>query len=174
MLARWRNWRNNTQVRGEIWRILRYKCFLAGVHLEWQQPRGTSHTCPACGASAETFKSPEHLGKVMDWGAWLHCKHCGWNGSRDYAASLNIARLGIAWLKEAQRQQRVSGIRHPHIQDKQVKPICYMRMGSPLRFPARSPRACLLSAGKMYYNGWLHSVTLHSSYSTAIMLDACG
>lgn len=172
--GKWRNWRNTTQVRGEIWRILKYKCFLAGVHLEWQQPRGTSHTCPHCGEHADTYTSPAHLDTVIEWGAWLHCKHCGWNGSRDYAASLNIARLGVAWLKEAQRQKRVIGILHPKIQDKQVKPICYMRMGSPLRFPARSPRASLLFAGKMYSNGWLRSLTLHSSYPASIMLDACG
>ncbi len=46
--GRWRNWRNNSQVRGELWRVLRYKCFLAGIRLEWQQPRQTSHTCPRC------------------------------------------------------------------------------------------------------------------------------
>jgi transposase len=172
--GKWRNWRNNTQVRGEIWRILKYKCFLAGIHLEWQQPRGTSHTCPRCGEHADTYRSPAHLGKVIDWGAWLYCKHCGWNGSRDYTASLNIARLGVAWLKGAQRLKKLFGIHHPQIQDKQVKPVSYIGTGSLLRFPARSPRACLLFAGKMYYNGWLHSVTLHSSYPTAIMLDACG
>ncbi len=53
--GRWRNWRNNAQVRGELWRVLRYKCFLAGVRLEWQQPRHTSHTCPRCGQPAHTF-----------------------------------------------------------------------------------------------------------------------
>ncbi len=172
--GKWRNWRNNTQVRGEIWRILKYKCFLTGIHLEWQQPRGTSHMCPHCGKPADTYKSSEHLGKAIDWGAWLSCRQCGWNGSRDYAASLNIARLGAAWLKEAQRLKGMIGISHPKIQEKHVKPICYMLVGSPLRFPARSPRACLFYAGKMYYNGWLHSVTLHSSYPSHSMLDACG
>jgi hypothetical protein len=34
--GRWRNWRTNAQVRGELWRALRYKCLLAGVRLEWQ------------------------------------------------------------------------------------------------------------------------------------------
>ncbi len=43
--GKWRNWRNNAQIRGELWRCLRYKCHLAGIHLEWQQPRKTSHTC---------------------------------------------------------------------------------------------------------------------------------
>ncbi len=172
--GKWRNWRNNTQVRGEIWRILKYKCFLTGIHLEWQQPRGTSHTCPHCGKPADTYKSSEHLGKAIDWGAWLCCEHCGWNGSRDYAASLNIARLGAAWLKEAQRLKRMVGISHPNIQGKNVKPVCYMLAGLPLRFPASSLRACLLYAGKIYVNGWTHSVTLHSSYPSSLMVDACG
>ncbi|HET8852129.1 MAG TPA: transposase, partial [Ktedonobacteraceae bacterium] len=94
--GRWRNWRNNSQVRGDLWRVLRYKCFLAGVRLEWQQPRHTSHTCPRCGKPANTYTSPEHRSKINDWGAWLCCSSpsCLWNGSRDYAASLNIARLG--------------------------------------------------------------------------------
>jgi transposase len=94
--GRWRNWRNNSQVRGELWRVLRYKCFLSGVRLEWQQPRHTSHTCPRCGNPADTYSSPEHRAHVNDWGTWLCCSNpaCLWNGSRDYAASVNIARLG--------------------------------------------------------------------------------
>jgi transposase len=96
--GRWRNWRNNSQVRGELWRVLRYTCFLCGIRLEWQQPRTTSHTCPHCGKTADTSRCPEHLDKVEDWGPWLACSACGWNGSRDYAASLNIARLGAPFI----------------------------------------------------------------------------
>jgi hypothetical protein len=66
--GRWRNWRNNAQIRGALWRILRYKCFLAGMRLEWQQPRHTSHTCPRCGELANTYVSPWHRTKVDDWG----------------------------------------------------------------------------------------------------------
>jgi transposase len=65
---RWRNWRNNSQVRGDLWRILRYKCFLADVRLEWQQPRGTSLCCPRCGSPANTFASPAHSTTIVDWG----------------------------------------------------------------------------------------------------------
>ncbi len=46
--GRWRNWRTTSQVRGELWRVLRYKCFLTGMHLQWQHPRYTSHVCPRC------------------------------------------------------------------------------------------------------------------------------
>jgi len=46
--GRWVNWRTNTQIRGALWRTLRYKCHLSGLHLVWQYPRGTTHTCPHC------------------------------------------------------------------------------------------------------------------------------
>jgi putative transposase len=44
--GKWVHWRNNSQIRGELWRVLRYKCHIAAIRLEWQPPRGTSHTCP--------------------------------------------------------------------------------------------------------------------------------
>jgi putative transposase len=98
--GRWRNWRNNTTIRAEIWRILRYKCHLAGIRFRSERPRGTSHTCPRCGKPARTYRSPrpEHRTAPVRWGRWLLCAHCPWSGDRDYAAALNIARLGVASL----------------------------------------------------------------------------
>ena len=46
--GRWVHWRNNSQIRGALWRTLRYKCHLSGLRLVWQHPRGTTHTCPKC------------------------------------------------------------------------------------------------------------------------------
>jgi len=46
--GRFRNWRNNTTVRGELWRVLRYKCHLLGIRARQVEPRGTTHTCPRC------------------------------------------------------------------------------------------------------------------------------
>jgi len=46
--GRWRNYRNNSTIRGEIWRILRYKCHLAGIRFRSERPKDTSHTCPRC------------------------------------------------------------------------------------------------------------------------------
>ena len=46
--GRWRNWRNNTTVRGELWRVLKYKCHLLGIRARQVEPRGTTHTCPQC------------------------------------------------------------------------------------------------------------------------------
>jgi len=171
--GRWRNWRNNTQVRGALWRVLRYKCFLAGVRLEWQQPRHTSHTCPRCGNPAKTYTSPEHRTTSNDWGAWLCCSaaDCGWNGSRDYAASLNIARLGAALIRHAQTTGRVI---HPSIIHPSVQPVSYMGTRAALRLPPLASRGHLIASGRIYCNGWRLSVKLRSSYVTAIMLRLCG
>jgi transposase len=46
--GRFRNWRNNSTVRGEVWRVLKYKCHLAGIRTRMVEPRGTTHTCPRC------------------------------------------------------------------------------------------------------------------------------
>jgi putative transposase len=171
--GRWRNWRNNSQVRGELWRVLRYKCFLAGVRLAWQQPHQTSHVCPRCGSPANTYASPEHRSKVIDWGAWLCCSNptCLWNGSRDYAASLNIARLGAALIRHAQTTGRV---KHPSILDPSVQPVSYRGTRAALRLPPMTLRGHLIASGKIYCNGWCLSVKLRSSYTTPIMLRLSG
>jgi putative transposase len=171
--GRWRNWRNNSQVRGELWRILRYKCFLSGVRLEWQQPRHTSHTCPRCGEPANTYTSPEHRSKINDWGAWLCCSNpeCFWNGSRDYAASLNIARLGAALIRHSQTTGRVM---HPPITHPSLQPVSYIGTRAALRLPPLASRGHLIASGRIYCNGWRFSVKLRSSYATPIMLRLCG
>ena len=171
--GRWRNWRNNSQVRGELWRVLRYKCFLAGVRLEWQQPHHTSHVCPRCGRPANTYTSPEHRGTVNDWGAWLCCSNlvCLWNGSRDYAASLNIARLGAALIRHA---QTTGGVKHPQITNPSVQPVSYIGTRAALRLPPLSFRGHLIASGRIYCNGWRLSVKLRSSYATPLMLRFCG
>jgi transposase len=171
--GRWRKWRTNAQVRGALWRILRYKCFLAGVRLEWQHPRHTSHVCPQCGESANTYASPSHRSKVIDWGAWLCCSNpkCLWNGSRDYAASLNIARLGAALCRPAQTTGKVV---HPSILHSSVQPVSYMGTRAALRLPPLAPRGHLIAKGRIYCNGWRLSVRLRSSYATPIMLRLCG
>ncbi len=169
--GRWRNWRNNSQVRGELWRILRYKCHMVGIRLEWQHPRKTSHTCPHCGEAANTYRSPEHLSKVEDWGAWLKCSHCGWSGSRDYAAALNIARLGATFITHYRTTGRFY---HASIAEKVVNPVSYIGTGPVLRLPPGTIRGRLLDAGRIYINGWKRSVTLRSSYPTETMLRLCG
>jgi putative transposase len=169
--GRWRNWRNNSQIRGELWRVLKYKCHVAGVRLEWQRPRGTSHTCPHCGQAAETYRSPANHSQAEDWGAWLWCAACGWNGARDYAAAINIARLGAAFLLHHQRTGRFF---HPSIADSSVKSLSYSGRDATLRLPSPGLRPRPPRAGKIFCNGWLSAVTLHSSYADSIMLRLCG
>src|SRR5437660_544106 len=66
--GRWRNYRNNSQIRGEIWRLLRYKCHLIGLRFHTEQPRGASHTCPHCGHPANTYRSPSERKEAVKWG----------------------------------------------------------------------------------------------------------
>jgi transposase len=171
--GKWRNWRNNSQIRGELWRVLRYKCYMTGIRLEWQQPRHTSHTCPRCGKPANTYRSPAHLDTINDWGAWLVCSNpaCLWNGSRDYAASLNIARLGTALIRHAQAIERVY---YPSIADQVVKAVSYIGAVAVLRLPPPVSPDRLISSGRIYCNGWCKSVKLRSSYPTEVMLRLCG
>jgi putative transposase len=169
--GKWLNWRNNSQIRGDLWRVLRYKCFLAGIRLEWQQPKDTSHRCPHCGQPANTYRSPEHLEQAVDGGAWLTCPCCGWNGARDFAAALNIARLGASFIRHFLSTGQYY---HTSIADEAVKPVSYIGAGLALRLPPTSPRGRLIESGKLYCNGWIRSVTLHSSYTTDIMLRFCG
>jgi putative transposase len=169
--GRWVHWRNNSQIRGEMWRCLRYKCHLAGIRLEWQKPKDTSHSCPRCGKPANTYTSPEQPSAVIDSGAWLRCHACGWNGARDYAAAVNIARLGVAFLKQSLQTGRAD---HPSMTETLLNSESYMGSGLALRLPPTSPRGRLIESGKMYVNGWIRSVTLHSAYATDVMLRLCG
>jgi transposase len=137
--GRWRRYRNNTTIRGEIWRLLKYKCLLAGVRFRTVPPKDTSHTCPRCGKPANTYPSPTQRSEVVQWGRWLWCEACGFNADRDYCASLNIARLGVTYLVQMQAS---SMAQRYGVSDRDVKP-------SPTRGRARGcccPRRAPLPA----------------------------
>jgi hypothetical protein len=171
--GRWRNWRNNTQIRADIWHILRYKCHLLGIRFRSEIPDGTSHTCPHCGHPARTYRSPrqEHRAKPVKWGRWLSCAHCGFNADRDYCAALNIGRLGIAYVTLMQD----SGIGRAFSVTEivSVKPCPYMAHGAVPLFPPHTDPHRLMDSGKLYVNGWKKSVTLRSSYATTLLLRLC-
>jgi putative transposase len=173
--GRWVHWRNNAQIRGALWRTLRYKCHLSGLHLDWQHARGTTHTCPQCGQPANTYASPALDAPQLDAGAWLRCFACGWNGARDYAAAINIALLGVASLVQdlAHTEQR-NPPKRPTMTTKSLNSESYSGSGLALRLPPTSPRGRLICSGKMYVNGWIKSVTLHSAFSQETMLRLCG
>jgi transposase len=170
--GRWVRFHNNSQIRGALWRTLRYKCHLAGVQLAWQHPGGTTHTCPRCGQPAHTYASPALDAPVLDSGAWLRCFACGWNGARDYAAAINIALLGITYLK--QEAEQTGRAKRPVMQTKPLNSESYTGSGLALRLPPTSPRGRLICSGKRYVNGWINAVTLHSALPSDTMLRLCG
>ncbi|HEY1350492.1 MAG TPA: transposase [Ktedonobacteraceae bacterium] len=170
--GRWRNYCNNATIRGEIWRLLRYKCHLVGMRFQTCPPRGTSHTCPHCGISAKTYLSPDQRGKDVKWGRWMWCEACGFNGDRDYCASLNIARIGVAYLIQMKHTGKA---RSCSISDPQVKPVSYTGTGSALLLPPTNPHVRPPRAGRIcYYPGWYGSAFLQSSQPRAVFLRLCG
>ena len=160
--GRWRNWRNQTTVRGELWRVLKYKCSLLGIRARQVEPRGTTHTCPHCGQPANTYASPADADrhKALDWGAWVVCKACGWNGARDYAASLNIARLGMAFLSTYHDTKRYESYR---MTSSEVKPASYTGAGATLLLPSQGITPRPLEGTHICYAGWSYSTSLRTS-----------
>jgi putative transposase len=170
--GRWRNYRNNTTIRGEIWRLLRYKCHLLGLRFHTEQPRGTSHTCPHCGKPAKTYRSPAHRDEAVKWGRWLFCDSCHYNGDRDYCASVNIARLGVAYLIQMKQTNKA---RSCSMTDPWVKPVSYTGAGAVLLLPPTGSDTRPSVSGKIcYYPGWLRSAFLQSSQKKSVFLRLCG
>jgi putative transposase len=172
--GKWRNWRNTTTIRSDIWHILRYKSHLLGIRFRSEHPRGTSHTCPRCGNPAQTYRSPreDHRGDPVKWGRWLVCSHCSYNADRDYAAAVNIALLGMAYLTQMQATGKAKAC---SVTDKQlVKPCPYMTHGAVPLFPPQPQMTRLIHSGKIYINGWKKACTIRSSYATPLLLRLCG
>jgi putative transposase len=166
--GRFRNWRNNSTVRGELWRVLKYKCHLLGLRARTVEPRGTTHTCPRCHRPARTFASPADRAKATDWGAWLCCENpdCFWNGARDYAASLNIAALGMAFLVTYCETGKYLGFR---MTSQEVKPASYTGSGAALLLPSQGITPRPHEGKQVYYAGWSYSIALRSSQPTKIL-----
>jgi hypothetical protein len=170
--GRWRNYRNNSTIRGEIWRLLRYKCRLIGLRFHTEYPRGTSHACPRCGRPANTYRSPHDCTTSVKWGRWLWCEICHYQADRDYAASVNIARLGVAYLIQMKQTGKAPAC---SIFDPQVKPVIYTATGSALLLPPTSQHARPILSGRIcYYPGWHASVFLQSSQPRAVFPRLCG
>lgn len=170
--GRWRNYRINSTIRGEIWRLLRYKCHLIGLRFHTEYPRGTSHTCPHCGHPTPTYRSPNDRTEAVKWGRWMWCEKCSYNGDRDYCASVNIARLGVAYLLQMKQTGKA---RSCSMTDLRVKPVSYTGAGSALLLPPTGNHPARTIRGKIwYYSGWLGSAYLQSSQRKAVFLRLCG
>jgi hypothetical protein len=170
--GRWRHYRNNSTIRGEIWRLLRYKCHLIGLRFHTEQPRGTSHTCPHCGVPAKTYRSPSDRTEAVTWGRWMSCEQCHYNGDRDYCASVNIARLGVAYLIQMKHMGKA---RSCSMTDPRVKPVIYTATGSALLLPPTNSHVRPILSGKIcYYPGWYGSAFLQSSQPKAVFFRLCG
>jgi putative transposase len=170
--GRWRNYGNNSTIRGEIWRLLRYKCHLLGLRFHTEAPRGTSHTFPRCGHAAKTYRSPSDRAAAVKWGRWMFCDTYSYNADRDYCASVNIARLGVAYLTQMKQTGKA---RSCSISDPLVKPVPYTGTGSALLLPPMSSHARPIRSGKIcYYAGWPDSIFLQSSQPKAVFLRLCG
>ncbi len=170
--GRWRNYRNNSTIRGEIWSLLRYKCHLIGLRFHTEQPRGTSHTCPRCGHPAKTYREPSDRKEAVKWGRWMYCDDCHYHGDRDYCASVNIARLGVAYLIQMKQTGKA---RSCPISDPRVKPVSYTGTGAVLLLPPTGNYPARNIRGKIcYYPGWLGSAFLQSSQEKSVFLRLCG
>ena len=123
---------------------------------------------------AHTYASPALDAKKLEAGPWLRCFRCGWNGARDYAAAINIALLGVAFLKQSLATDQAEPSPHPTMKEKGLNSESYSGSGLALRLPPTSLRGRLICSGKMYVNGWIKSVTLHAALAKETMLRLCG
>jgi putative transposase len=121
---------------------------------------------------AKTYASsaPTDRNKAIDWGAWLCCSNpaCGWNDARDYAASLSIAWLGLAFLTTYHLTRRYVSYRMTGGASS-VKPALYSRAGATLLLPSQRfiPRP---TEGKhIYYAGWSFALALRTSRPKMMM-----
>ncbi len=88
------SWELSSWARRDIIENIEYRAASAGVVVERVYPGGTSRSCPRCGATGHTCKSPHHAEEVW-WGGHFQCDNsrCGFEGDRDYIGALNVARV---------------------------------------------------------------------------------
>ena len=106
--------------------------------------------------------APSDRKKAISWGAWLCCSApTSVDGARDYAASVNIARLGMAFLITYQQTQRYLSYR---MADSSVKPALYSSVGASLLLPTQGFTARPSEGKHIYYAGWSYATSLRTSH----------
>ena len=88
------SWELSSWARRDIIENIEYRAGGAGVAVERVYPQATSRSCPRCGSTGHTCKSPDHHEEQW-WGGHFRCDNarCGFEGDRDYVGALNVARV---------------------------------------------------------------------------------
>ena len=88
------SWELSSWARREIIEKIEYRAEIVGLHVERVHPGNTSRSCPRCGSTGHTTKSPEHSFEVW-WGGHFRCDNarCGFEADRDYVGAVNVARV---------------------------------------------------------------------------------
>ncbi|WP_256567134.1 transposase [Natrinema gelatinilyticum] len=73
---------------------IEYRADIAGVHVERVYAGNTSRSCPRCGSTGHTTKSPDHYHEAWH-GGQLRCDNsrCAYQADRDYVGAVNVARV---------------------------------------------------------------------------------
>ena len=95
------SWELSSWARRDIIENIEYRAEYVGLDVERVYPEGTSRSCPRCGATGHTCKSPNHHEEVW-WGGHFRCDNarCGFEGDRDYVGALNVARVFFSGTDE--------------------------------------------------------------------------
>ncbi len=88
------SWELSSWARRDIIENIEYRAASAGLAVERVYPAGTSRSCPRCGSTGHSCKSPDHQQEHW-WGGHFRCDNarCGFEGDRDYIGALNVARV---------------------------------------------------------------------------------
>ncbi|MFX0066372.1 MAG: zinc ribbon domain-containing protein, partial [Candidatus Hermodarchaeota archaeon] len=104
-------------IRGSLYEVLTYKAALVGIKVTRVNPRGTSSSCPRCGAKGLKITEPTTTAEGPK-GRFFYCPPCHYTADRDYIAAINIFRM--------YRQQRKK--KHNVIN---AKPVSYIGTATP-------------------------------------------
>ena len=125
--GRFRNWRNNSQVRGELWRCLSYKCHLARDQNAYRRTEGhdlhlsTDVTGPP-EPSPPLPRRIEKKPRTGDPGSAAKTWTASGMGPGTMRRAMNIAGLGMAFLVHYCETQEYRGFR---MTSNEVKPCSY-------------------------------------------------
>ncbi|MFC6733903.1 transposase [Haladaptatus sp. DYSN1] len=88
------SWKLSSWARREIISKIEYRADIAGLHVKRVRPDNTSRSCPRCGSTGHTTKSPDHFHEVWH-GGHFRCDNarCGFQADRDYVGAVNVARV---------------------------------------------------------------------------------